>query len=125
MNRAIIGATVAAVAVSACGSNQTRTFLPGGPGASALKILIPTEVRGEERARVVAGRLVAADAGCLACHRIGTQGNSAPGSDLTHVGGKLSTAQLVHVLRSPPPPMPSFRKLHGLSDLVDFLHSLR
>jgi ubiquinol-cytochrome c reductase cytochrome b subunit/menaquinol-cytochrome c reductase cytochrome b/c subunit len=80
-----------------------------------------------EREEVLAGDTIAGQAGCLACHVIGHQGNSGPGPDLTRVGARLTKAQLLHALRSPQPPMPSFQSLGRarLVDLVEFLHALR
>lgn len=127
-SKAVIG-FVAAVVISGCGGGMHSTKPLGTRGRSVdtLKIDIPSQVRGAERGRAVAGRTVAADAGCLACHVIGTQGNSGPGPNLTHVGSQLSTAALILVLREPRPPMPSFAHLprSQFMDLVTFLHSLR
>jgi ubiquinol-cytochrome c reductase cytochrome b subunit/menaquinol-cytochrome c reductase cytochrome b/c subunit len=73
------------------------------------------------------GREVFADAGCLACHRLGTEGNDGPGPDLSNVGRQLSRQAIVGALASPAPPMPSFRFLPRaqFQALVDYLHQLR
>ena len=122
-------AALVAVAVSGCGSSVApeKPFPPSGPSPNAVQIAIPRQLQGRERTRAVAGRLVAGHASCLACHVIGRTGNDGPGPNLSHVGSRLTRAQLVHFLRAPPPPMPSFRNLprSQFSDLVEFLHSLR
>lgn len=58
-----------------------------------------------------AGRTVLAQAGCLACHRLGVDGNRGPGPDLSHVGARLTAAQLERALLRPAAPMPSFSTL--------------
>ncbi|HEX3692346.1 MAG TPA: c-type cytochrome [Solirubrobacteraceae bacterium] len=58
-----------------------------------------------------AGRAVVAQSGCLACHKIGDNGNSGPGPDLTHVGGRLPRQGIARTLVNPTAPMPSFKNL--------------
>ena len=74
-----------------------------------------------------AGKQVVAQSGCLACHKIGENGNDGPGPELTEIGDKLLPGALKRTLENPTAPMPSFA---GLSeekkrDLVDFLGVLR
>src|SRR3954452_13250546 len=57
------------------------------------------------------GKLVAAQSGCLACHKIGENGNSGPGPELTDVGDRLYPAAIERTLDNPTAPMPSFRNL--------------
>jgi hypothetical protein len=73
------------------------------------------------------GRTDVAQSGCLACHRIGQDGNRGPGQNLTHVGNTLSRAQIEHVILHPSAPMPSFKNLppRKLHDIVRFLSLLR
>src|ERR671915_2332071 len=49
----------------------------------------PNEIEYEVPPQYEAGKLVVAQAGCLACHKIGHNGNAGPGSDLTNVAEKL------------------------------------
>ena len=72
------------------------------------------------------GRTVAAQSGCLACHRIGEAGNPGPGPDLTHVGSRLPGAAIARTLIRPTEPMPSFRNLpkKKFEALVEFLSLL-
>jgi ubiquinol-cytochrome c reductase cytochrome b subunit/menaquinol-cytochrome c reductase cytochrome b/c subunit len=112
------------MAIAGCGGS-TRTFTT--TSRNGLAIAVPPGVQGQERARAVAGEVVVGRDGCLACHVIGHQGNNGPGPNLTHIGSQLPPTVLVHVLRSPSPPMPSFASLSRaqLADVVEFLHTLR
>jgi menaquinol-cytochrome c reductase cytochrome b/c subunit len=74
-----------------------------------------------------AGKLVAAQSGCLACHKIGHNGNDGPGPDLTEIGNVLPKAAIRRTLENPTAPMPSFAEMpeEKKAALVDFLASLR
>ena len=73
------------------------------------------------------GKLVAAQAGCLACHKIGENGNDGPGPDLTDIADDLPKAAIARTLENPTAPMPSFAGLpeQKKTDLVDFLAQLK
>jgi menaquinol-cytochrome c reductase cytochrome b/c subunit len=73
------------------------------------------------------GKLVAAQSGCLACHKIGENGNSGPGPALTDVGDKLQTGAIRRTLENPTAPMPSYRNLppEKKQALVQFLSQLK
>jgi ubiquinol-cytochrome c reductase cytochrome b subunit/menaquinol-cytochrome c reductase cytochrome b/c subunit len=76
------------------------------------------------------GKLVAAQSGCLACHKIGENGNDGPGPQLTQVGGKLPPSAIAQTLRNPTAPMPSFQSLaeqqpEKFQSLVAFLSQLK
>jgi menaquinol-cytochrome c reductase cytochrome b/c subunit len=73
------------------------------------------------------GKLVAAQSGCLACHKIGENGNDGPGPQLTDVADKLPKAAILRTLENPTAPMPSYRDLapEKKAALVDFLAQLR
>lgn len=73
------------------------------------------------------GRSVTAESGCLACHRIGVNGNSGPGQDLTRVGARLSATQIERAIVHAREPMPSLAGLPKpkLRALVVFLSLLR
>jgi quinol-cytochrome oxidoreductase complex cytochrome b subunit len=95
------------------------TFLganAGSPNSIDLKVAPEYE----------AGKLVTAQAGCLACHKIGENGNDGPGPHLTDIGLKLPKAALRRTLDNPTAPMPSFRNLpeEKKTALVDFLAQL-
>jgi ubiquinol-cytochrome c reductase cytochrome b subunit/menaquinol-cytochrome c reductase cytochrome b/c subunit len=73
------------------------------------------------------GGAVVAQSGCLACHRIGENGNRGPGPNLTHVGSRLSAARIARAIIQPTAPMPSFKHLPRakFQALVVFLSLLR
>jgi menaquinol-cytochrome c reductase cytochrome b/c subunit len=74
-----------------------------------------------------AGKLVAAQSGCLACHKIGENGNDGPGPHLTDIGDKLARGAIRRTLENPTAPMPSFAGMpeDKKTALVDFLASLK
>jgi menaquinol-cytochrome c reductase cytochrome b/c subunit len=73
-----------------------------------------------------AGKLVAAQSGCLACHKIGENGNDGPGPHLTTIGDELQPGAIRRTLDNPTAPMPSFAGLpeEKKAALVKFLASL-
>src|ERR687890_1182118 len=101
----------------------------------------PTEVEMPTPASVVAegdkvveqyeaGRQVAAQAGCLACHKIGENGNDGPGPELTDIADRLPAAGIERTLINPTSPMPSFKSLQEnepekFQALVAFLGRLK
>ena len=74
-----------------------------------------------------AGSAVLASSGCLACHRLGENGNNGPGPELTHVGSRLTALAIARALVDPRAPMPSFSRLPAAKShaLVYFLSQLR
>jgi len=74
-----------------------------------------------------AGKAVAAQSGCQACHKIGENGNSGPGPPLTHIGSRVFTAAIERTLVNPTSPMPSFAGLapDKFTALVTFLANLK
>ncbi|HTE63973.1 MAG TPA: c-type cytochrome [Solirubrobacteraceae bacterium] len=74
-----------------------------------------------------AGKLVVAQSGCLACHKIGHNGNDGPGPDLTDIATKLPKAAILRTLENPTAPMPSFAGMPAdkKTAMVDFLSQLR
>ncbi len=93
-------------------------------GASAGS---PNDIDIEVPANLEAGKLVVAQSGCLACHKIGENGNDGPGPQLTDIGDKLLPGAILRTLENPTAPMPSFAGLpeQKKQQLVDFLASLR
>ncbi len=73
------------------------------------------------------GEVVVGQSGCLACHRIGKDGNPGPGPTLTHVASDLPRQAIAQTLRNPTAPMPSFRGLppKEFKQVVDFIGQLR
>src|SRR3954468_5396605 len=93
-------------------------------GASAGS---PNEVDMQVPANLEAGKLVVAQSGCLACHKIGENGNDGPGPNLSDIGDKLLPGAILRTLENPTAPMPSFAGLpqEKKTALVQFLASLR
>src|SRR5918998_1020477 len=87
----------------------------------------PNEIEYTVAPEYEAGKLVAAQSGCLACHKIGENGNDRPGPELTDIANVLPEAAILRTLENPTPPMPSFAGLpeEKKTQLVDFLSQLR
>ena len=87
----------------------------------------PNQIDMEVAAEYEAGKLVVAQSGCLACHKIGHNGNDGPGPDLTDIGEKLPKAAILRTLENPTAPMPSFAGLpeEKKTAMVNFLAQLR
>jgi mono/diheme cytochrome c family protein len=93
-------------------------------GASAGS---PNEIDYEVAPQYEPGKLVAAQSGCLACHKIGENGNDGPGPHLTDIADKLPKAAIRRTLENPTAPMPSYAGMdeEKKRQLVDFLSQLR
>jgi menaquinol-cytochrome c reductase cytochrome b/c subunit len=96
------------------------TFL----GASAGS---PTEIEMEVAPEFELGKQVAAQSGCLACHKFGENGNDGPGPELTEIGAKLPAQAIERTLVNPSGIMPEYGSLppEKFNALVDFLASLQ
>ncbi len=70
---------------------------------------------------------VVAQSGCLACHKIGDNGNAGPGPDLTHIASRLPRQAIARTLVNPTAPMPSFKNLppKKFEAIVNFLSQLK
>jgi len=89
----------------------------------------PTEIDIEVAPEYEAGKLVAAQSGCLACHQFEHNGNAGPGPELTAIGSRLPAAGISRSLEIGPGIMPSYAGLKEsdpdkFRDLVLFLASL-
>jgi menaquinol-cytochrome c reductase cytochrome b/c subunit len=96
------------------------TYLGAAAGSpTSIDIQVPPQFE--------AGKEVAAQSGCLACHKIGENGNGGPGPNLSDVADKLPKAAIRRTLENPTAPMPSYRSLdeEKKAALVDFLSQLR
>jgi hypothetical protein len=87
----------------------------------------PNEIEYKVAEKYEPGKLVVAQSGCLACHKIGENGNGGPGPDLTDIASKLPRAAILRTLENPTAPMPSFAGLpeEKKTAMVDFLAQLR
>jgi menaquinol-cytochrome c reductase cytochrome b/c subunit len=97
---------------------------------TAIEMPTPAAVRqagGQTLAQFEAGKAVVAQAGCLACHKLGDNGNNGPGPELTHVGARIPRQGIARTLVNPTAPMPSFRHLPAqkFNAAVDFLSQLK
>jgi menaquinol-cytochrome c reductase cytochrome b/c subunit len=96
------------------------TFL----GASAGS---PTEIELEVAPQFEVGKQVAAQSGCLACHKFGDNGNDGPGPELTEIGSELPAEAIERTLTNPSGIMPPYGNLppEKFDALVQFLASLQ
>ena len=87
----------------------------------------PNEIDVDVPEQYEAGKLITAQSGCLACHKIGHNGNDGPGPELTDIANKLPKAALLRTLENPTAPMPSYSGMspEKKQQLVDFLAQLR
>jgi quinol-cytochrome oxidoreductase complex cytochrome b subunit len=95
------------------------TFLGANAGS-------PNEIDLKVAKKYEAGKLVMAQSGCLACHKVGENGNDGPGPHLTEIADKLPKPAIRQTLENPTAPMPSYRNLpeNKKAALVDFLAQL-
>ena len=107
------------------------TYLGAAAGSpTSIEIETPASVvaqGAEVEQRFNAGRDVAAQAGCLACHKFGHNGNDGPGPHLTDVGARLPRQAIARTLINPTAPMPSYAEMpeEQRDALVEFLAQLR
>ena len=89
----------------------------GSPNAIDLKV--PKQFE--------AGKLVAAQSGCLACHKFAENGNDGPGPNLTRIGARLPKEAIARTLRNPTSPMPPYGNLppEKFTALVNFLSQMK
>jgi quinol---cytochrome c reductase cytochrome c subunit, bacillus type len=82
---------------------------------------------GATLAEFEAGRDVVAQSGCLACHKLGENGNDGPGPNLTHIAARLPAGAIARTLVNPTAPMPSFKNLppKKFKAAVEFLSQLK
>ncbi len=96
----------------------------------AVEIATPAAVRqagGQTLAEFEAGRKVVAQSGCLACHKLGENGNDGPGPALTNIGARIPRLGIARTLVNPTLPMPSYRHLppKKFEAAVEFLSQLK
>ncbi len=122
-------ATLTAIAV--IGAMVYLTYSGANAGAPTV-IELPTpkavvKAGGSTLSEFEAGRLVVAQSGCLACHKLGDNGNAGPGPDLTHIAARLPRQGIARTLVNPTAPMPSFKNLppQKFTAIVNFLSQLK
>jgi menaquinol-cytochrome c reductase cytochrome b/c subunit len=107
------------------------TYLGANAGSpNSIDVATPRSIQqagGQTLATYNAGKAVTAQSGCLACHKIGENGNDGPGPALTDVADRLPKQAIARTLINPTAPMPSFKDLppEKFNALVDFLSTLK
>jgi len=107
------------------------TYLGASAGSpNEIDLSPPPGLRGAALVEWNRGKLVVAQSGCLACHKIGENGNDGPGPQLTEIGSVLPESAIAQTLRNPTAPMPSFQALaeqqpEKFQALVSFLSQLK
>jgi menaquinol-cytochrome c reductase cytochrome b/c subunit len=71
----------------------------------------PSEVSLKTTAALEPGKEVVAQSGCLACHKLGDNGNDGPGPELTHIGARIPRSAIARSLQVGPSIMPSYSGL--------------
>ena len=86
----------------------------------------PTEIDMAVAKRYQPGKEVVAQSGCLACHKLGENGNNGPGPELTHIGSRIPQAAIIRSLQIGPGIMPAYKDLtpKKQADVAAFLSSL-
>jgi menaquinol-cytochrome c reductase cytochrome b/c subunit len=104
----------------------------GASAGSPFAVEMPTpaaikQAGGQTLAEYELGKAVVTSSGCLACHKLGDNGNSGPGPELTHVASRLPSQGLARTLVNPTAPMPPFKNLppKKFEALVYFLSQLK
>jgi menaquinol-cytochrome c reductase cytochrome b/c subunit len=122
-------ATISGIVVIAAMAFLTYS---GANAGSPTVIEMPTpaaveKAGGQTLATFEAGRLVVAQSGCLACHKLGDNGNDGPGPQLTHIGARIPRQGIARTLVNPTAPMPSFKNLppKKFNAVVEFLSQLK
>jgi menaquinol-cytochrome c reductase cytochrome b/c subunit len=122
-------ATISGIVV--IGAMAFLTYQGANAGTpTALVISTPPSVTQQGPAAVKQfneGRLVVAQSGCEACHKIGENGNNGPGPELTQIASRLPRQGIARTLVNPTAPMPSFKNLppKKFAAVVDFLSQLK
>ena len=106
-------ATVAGIFV--IGAMGYLTYLGAEAGApTQIEQATPERIKAQGGAvlrQYEAGKQVVAQSGCLACHKIGENGNGGPGPNLTKIADRLPAQGIARTLINPTAPMPSFSSL--------------
>src|SRR3712207_5608644 len=89
------------------------TYLGASAGSpTSIEMETPAAVMAAEpevRERFEQGAMVAAQSGCLACHKFGENGNDGPGPELADIGKRLQRQAIARTLINPTAPMPSYK----------------
>ncbi|MCX6393728.1 MAG: c-type cytochrome [Solirubrobacterales bacterium] len=106
------------------------TYMGAAAGSpNEIEMEAPSTLAGAAAVEWEKGKIVVGQSGCLACHKIGENGNNGPGPELSHIANKLPAQAIAQTLRNPTSPMPSFKNLEEqspekFSAMVSFLGQL-
>ena len=122
-------ATIAGIATICAMAYLTYSGANAG-SPTAIEMATPAAVKqagGTLLAQYEEGRKVVAQSGCLACHKLGDNGNSGPGPELTHIADRIPRQAIARTLVNPTAPMPSFKNLppKKFEAIVNFLSQLK
>ena len=122
-------ATITGIAVICAMAYLTYSGAHTG-SPTAIESPVPTAVKqagGKALAQYEEGSKVVAQSGCLACHKLGDNGNAGPGPDLTHISSRIPRQAIARTLVNPTAPMPSFKNLPAkkFEAIVNFLSQLK
>ena len=123
-----IATTAGIFTIAAMGYLTYLGAAAGSPTQIDLETPASVVAQGPEMlAEFEAGKQVAAQSGCLACHKIGENGNDGPGPPLTDIAARLPKQAIARTLINPTAPMPSFKNLprEKFDALVTFLSQLK
>jgi menaquinol-cytochrome c reductase cytochrome b/c subunit len=86
----------------------------------------PSQIDLKTTAALEPGKEVVAQSGCLACHKLGDNGNNGPGPELTQIGARLPRNAIARSLQVGPGIMPSYSGLppQKIAALTAYLASL-
>jgi cytochrome c2 len=86
----------------------------------------PSQIDLKTTAALEPGKEVVAQSGCLACHKLGDNGNDGPGPELTQIGARIPQAAIARSLEVGPGIMPSYSGLppQKKAALTQYLASL-
>jgi menaquinol-cytochrome c reductase cytochrome b/c subunit len=113
------------------GAMALLTYQGASAGSpTAIEMTTPASVvhaGGKRLTEYEAGSKVVAQTGCLACHKIGENGNAGPGPNLSNIGARLPRQGIARTLVNPTAPMPSFKNLppQKFTAIVNFLAQLK
>src|SRR5271170_2595259 len=122
-------ATLTGILVICAMAYLTYSGANAGP-PTVIELATPAAVRqagGPTLAGFEAGRKVVAQSGCLACHKLGDNGNAGPGPPLTNIASRIPRQAIARTLVNPTAPMPSFKNLPAkkFEAIVNFLSQLK
>jgi ubiquinol-cytochrome c reductase cytochrome b subunit/menaquinol-cytochrome c reductase cytochrome b/c subunit len=111
-----IAVTAAVFTIAAMAYLTYQGAVAGPPTQIDLKTPARIKAAGPQvLAEYEKGKQVVAQSGCLACHKIGENGNDGPGPHLTDIGARLPAQAISRTLVNPTAPMPSFSALQKSS----------